>query len=191
MHIFFFFFFLKSQVIINLDNWAEAHHFLQYSLFFILFIYFLICFYFILFYSLFIYLFIYSFIFFLFYGPFKNISLISSWSFIKGGRKPEKNHLTIRKQNLAFPHVSNGSNHSGEKPNGLRVNSPIHQATGVLQYCMCAWCRFITKTRLLKYIESSTTKNWKFSENKIGYFSNFCSKHRLWAIVRTASPRRF
>ena len=44
-----------------------------------------------------------------FYGPFKNISLISSWSFIEGGRKPEnpeKNHLTIRKQNLAFPHMT-------------------------------------------------------------------------------------
>ena len=44
-----------------------------------------------------------------FYGPFKNISLISSRSFIKGGRKPEnpgKNHLTIRKQNLAFPHMT-------------------------------------------------------------------------------------
>ena len=37
------------------------------------------------------------------YGPFKNISLISSRSFIRGGQKPEnpgKNHLTIRKQNL-------------------------------------------------------------------------------------------
>ena len=44
-----------------------------------------------------------------FYGPFKNISLISSRSFIEGGRKPEnpeKNHLTIRKQNLAFPHMA-------------------------------------------------------------------------------------
>ena len=44
-----------------------------------------------------------------FYGPFKNISLISSRSFIKGWRKPEnpeKNHLTIRKQNLAFPHMT-------------------------------------------------------------------------------------
>ena len=44
-----------------------------------------------------------------FYSPFQNISLISSRSFIKGGRKPEnpeKNHLTIRKQNLAFPHVT-------------------------------------------------------------------------------------
>ena len=44
-----------------------------------------------------------------FYNPFKNISLISSQSFIKDGRKMEnqgKNHLTIRKQNLAFPHVT-------------------------------------------------------------------------------------
>ena len=44
-----------------------------------------------------------------FYGPFKNISLISSRSFIKGGRKPEnlgKNHLTICQQNLAFPPVT-------------------------------------------------------------------------------------
>ena len=43
-----------------------------------------------------------------FYGPFKNISFISSRSFMEGGRKPEnpgKNHLTIRKQNLAFQHV--------------------------------------------------------------------------------------
>ena len=43
------------------------------------------------------------------YGPFKNISLISSRSFIKGERKPKnpgKDNLTIRKQNLAFPHVT-------------------------------------------------------------------------------------
>ena len=44
-----------------------------------------------------------------FYGLFKNISLISSRSFIKGERKPEnpgKNHLTYGKQNLGFPHVT-------------------------------------------------------------------------------------
>ena len=48
------------------------------------------------------------------YGPFKNISLTSSRSFIKVGRKPEipgdggwvGNNLTISKQNLAFPHVT-------------------------------------------------------------------------------------
>ena len=52
---------------------------------------------------------IFFFFWFGFYGPFKNISLISSRSFIEGGRKPEnpeKNHLTIRKQNLAFPHMT-------------------------------------------------------------------------------------
>ena len=45
----------------------------------------------------------------MFYVSFKNISLISSRSFIKAGRKPEypgKKHLTIRKQNMAFPHVT-------------------------------------------------------------------------------------
>ena len=57
----------------------------------------------------------------------------------KGGRKPEnqgKNHLTIPKQNLIWlSHIwpERGSNHRGEKPNGLRVNSPIHQATGAYQ----------------------------------------------------------
>ena len=69
-----------------------------------------------------------------FYCPFKKISLISSRSFIKGG----KNRRT-RGKNI-WPAVSRtwlshmwpeqGSNHSGEKPNGLRVSSLIHQATG-------------------------------------------------------------
>ena len=49
--------------------------------------------------------FLFCFFLFRFYGPFKNISLILSQSFIKGGQKlvnPGKNHLTICKQNLAF-----------------------------------------------------------------------------------------
>ena len=49
----------------------------------------------------------------------------------------------------------------------------------------------ITKTRLFKYIENFTSKNWKFSDKKLWYFSYFCSKHRLWVLVRTASVRRF
>ena len=49
----------------------------------------------------------------------------------------------------------------------------------------------ITKTRLFKYIENFTSKNIKFSDKKILYFSYFCSKHRLWVLVRTASARRF
>ena len=45
----------------------------------------------------------------------------------------------------------------------------------------------ITKTCLFKYIENFTTKIWKFSDEKFWYFSYFCSKHRLWVLVRTAS----
>ena len=69
----------------------------------------------------FFFFFFFFFFLFGFYVSFKNISLISSRSFIKGGRKPEypgENHLTIRKQNTAFPHVTWpewDSNHSGEK----------------------------------------------------------------------------
>ena len=33
-----------------------------------------------------------------------------------------------------------------------------------------------------------TIKNWKFSDKNLKYFSYFCSKHRLWVLVRTASP---
>ena len=35
----------------------------------------------------------------------------------------------------------------------------------------------ITKTRLFKYIENFTTKNWKFSDKNSDIFSYFCSKH--------------
>ena len=34
-------------------------------------------------------------------------------------------------------------------------------------------------------------KNENFQIKKIWYFSNFCSKHRFWVLVRTASTRRF
>ena len=49
----------------------------------------------------------------------------------------------------------------------------------------------ITKTCLFKYTENFSTKKLKFSEKKFWYFSYFCSKHRLWVLVRTASTRRF
>ena len=45
----------------------------------------------------------------------------------------------------------------------------------------------ITKTRLFKYIENFTSKNWKFSYKKLWNFLYFCSKYRLWVLVRTAS----
>ena len=38
---------------------------------------------------------------------------------------------------------------------------------------------FITKTRLFKYSENFTTKNWKFSDKKNLLFLHFCSKHSI------------
>ena len=46
--------------------------------------------------------------------------------------------------------------------------------------------KFITKTRLFKYIEHFTNKKGKISDKtKFRYFSYFCSKHRLWVLTST------
>ena len=45
---------------------------------------------------------------------------------------------------------------------------------------------FNTKTRLFKYFENFTTQ----TENSDIFFIYFCSNHRLWVLVRIASPRR-
>ena len=50
---------------------------------------------------------------------------------------------------------------------------------------------YMTKTSLFKHTEHFITKHWKFSDkNSDHIFSYFCSKHRLWVLVRTTSPRR-
>ena len=46
----------------------------------------------------------------------------------------------------------------------------------------------ITKTRLFKYTENFTNKNWKFSDKKSDIFLISALKHRLWVLDRTASP---
>ena len=43
-------------------------------------------------------------------------------------------------------------------------------------------------SNILKILQPKTGK---FSDKKFTYFSYFCSKHRLWVLVRTASARRF
>ena len=50
-----------------------------------------------------------------------------------------------------------------------------------------AGCKFesTTKTCLFKYIENFTSKNRKFSDKKLLYFSYFCSKYRLWVLFRS------
>ena len=70
---------------------------------------------------------VFLFVFFLFgfYSPFKNISHIKPIVHQRWAKTGEpwkkKKHLTIHKQNLAFPRDPNNSNHSGEKPNVVEV----------------------------------------------------------------------
>ena len=52
--------------------------------------------------------------------------------------------------------------------------------------------RIITQTCLFKYTENFTTKKKKKKKKKFSDIcSYFCSNHRLWVLVRTASTRRF
>ena len=69
--------------------------------------------------------------------------------------------------------------HDGESV--LRLNDGSFLS---LFQMVSAWLS-ITKTRLFKYIENFTSKNWKFSGKKVWYFSYICLKHRLWVLVRT------
>ena len=39
----------------------------------------------------------------------------------------------------------------------------------------------------IQITENFTTTKWQISDKKFWYFSYFCSKHRLWILVRTAS----
>ena len=81
----------------------------------------------------------------------------------------------------------------------IKISDPGHyyncfniQFFNLLFIVLCAVIsNDITKTRLFKYTEHFTIKTWKFSDKNIWYFSYFCSKHRLWVLVRTASSRRF
>ena len=69
----------------------------------------------------------------------------------------------------------------------LRQNHESNRA-----FCIAARnYRSIKKTRLFIYIENFTSKKWKISDKNLWYFSYFCSKHRLWVLVRIASARRF
>ena len=63
----------------------------------------------------------------------------------------------------------------------------LHFITYLLDlYMFLVFGVYITKTRLFKYFETFTTKNWKFSDKTFWYFSYSCAKHRLWVLVRTA-----
>ena len=74
--------------------------------------------------------------------------------------------------------------HSGP-PINARIRRP----------CQRCWLNMFQPT-LRKHAYSNILKilppkKWKISDKKFWYFSYFCSKHKLWVLVRTASTRRF
>ena len=77
-------------------------------------------------------------------------------------------------------------------------NSNLHNLLAFSQTSQCLFAgyhgsaqlsreqlHFITKTCLFKYTENFPIKKWKFSDKNFWYFSYFCSKHRLWVLVRS------
>ena len=71
-----------------------------------------------------------------------------------------------------------------------------------LIHCLCACTRLSYCLKHLIFLplqklaysnvwKISPPKNWNYSDKELWYFSYFCSKHRLWVIVRTALVRRF
>ena len=48
---------------------------------------------------------------------------------------------------------------------------------------------FGNETRLFKYTENFTTKNWKFSDKKSDIF-HISAQNRLWVLIRTALARQ-
>ena len=71
-----------------------------------------------------------------------------------------------------------------------------HNPVGIASDCKCRGPELesklsITKTCPFKYTENFITKKWKVSDKKFWYFSYFCSKCRLWVLVRTVLMRQF
>ena len=72
---------------------------------------------------------------------------------------------------------------------GANSNSKVHGQSANQKICtvLLSALRKHAYSNILKILP----KKWKISDKKFWYFSCFCSKHRLWVLVRTASLRRF
>ena len=78
----------------------------------------------------------------------------------------------------------------------LLMNTTHKDSKRLLKYCVgIALITHICYTRNIHYENTLIQIYWKFyyqkkrkfSDKKFCYFSYFCSKHRLWVLVRTAS----
>ena len=98
------------------------------------------------------------------------------WRRFKYKNKTEKKKYRMFGSHRALP---DGVSHKGDDSCDLSFaflrTHPLH----------------IMKTYLFKYTENFTTKKMKIFRWNILIFSYFCSKHRLWVLVTTASTRRF
>ena len=80
----------------------------------------------------------------------------------------------------------NNSNNFKEKKKTRKKKTQKNKQTGE-QYSKMSTFDIITKACLFKYTEKFYHQKMKISDKKLWYFSYFCSKHRLWVLVRTAS----
>ena len=81
-------------------------------------------------------------------------------------------------------------------PSSLHAYSEDSNQTGrSLRLAHMPFCWFC-HTPLRKHAYSNILKSlppkkkWKFTDKKLWWYSYFCSKHRLWVLVRTALTRR-
>ena len=116
---------------------------------------------------------------------YENANFISRENFMLSWVEHEKNFVTSRPDYLWKVNTVYWRNITAHIIAKRRENVCLNEMSALYSVFT------ITKTRLFKYIENFTSKNWKFTNKKLIYFSYFCSKYRLWVLVRTASARRF
>ena len=93
---------------------------------------------------------------------------------------------SVSSEPMLFAHMKRGGIHRLQTK--VRLLAPLNGCTCVLEQWVYG---VITKPCLFKYTENLTLKTENFQTKNSDIFSYFCSKHRLWVLVRTASARRF
>ena len=103
------------------------------------------------------------------------INYVHSWRHLFAWRSPSSKIYFIfffREKNI---HGKKKTRQTGQP---IFTEQSLHRMTWT-QHKTAPRRKDITKTHLFKYIENFTSKNWKFSDKRLWYFSYFCSKHRL------------
>ena len=96
---------------------------------------------------------------------------VFSWCF-------SSNVVPVLLQNVTIPHLVCKMSRNTACPQIIIMRLAKTQISLIIRVKGTLWVHVanITKTRLFKYIENFTSKNWKFSDKKKSV-SYFCSKH--------------